>query len=186
MADDTRPQHAVTPSLTKFLEGVRAGMAGLDPETVDANLRSMRESLARLQGQVPGTPREQARDLEPAVVGGEEEKKPKRTRRGKVTTRGRHRVMNHWEIFDSELNELGGLQQDAIRYYGMAGFFVALSIDIFRDVFTSDMAMAEHAFWFAIAVGSAVLAVWSYLNGRYAKGRGATRLQQIKDEHDEE
>lgn len=117
--------------------------------------------------------------------GGSHAKGRKRTRQGKVSTRGRHRVMDHWEIFDSELNELAGLQEDAIRSFSLAGFFGALSLDMLRDIFTSNMSQLQHALWFGLVLACALLAGWNYVNGRYSKKRGKTRLQEIKDEHDD-
>ena len=93
--------------------------------------------------------------------------------------------MKQWEILDSELNELAGLQQDATRAFAWAAFWSALGIDIVRDVLTSgDMLALWRVLWTLAALFAFTMAVKSWLNGRYAKKRGATRLQQIKDEHD--
>lgn len=186
MADDPPPKSPF--GIRGISEGFRSAFT---PEQIEMLQRTMRGIPG---GRVSdptkrGEAEQQVRDLQPAVAGGEDiDKKPtsRRTKRGKVTTRGRHRVMNHWEIFDSELNELAGLQRDTLRSFGIGAFFAGVSIDVLRDVFTSDMASTPHAFWFAIGICAGILAIWNFLNGRHYLNRGKTRLQQIKDEHDEE
>ncbi|HEX6374998.1 MAG TPA: hypothetical protein VFZ91_04690 [Allosphingosinicella sp.] len=185
---------------------VPTGGIGMHPDLMAAlssraiNLDDLATLAARAKGQVTAnaaargeiTAREAddtlvaEAELKPAIAGGDT-KKPTRSRRGKVTTRGRHRLMNHWEIFDSELNELGGLQKDAQRAYTVAAFLAALALDIFRDIATSDdMVGLARVFWLVLALAAAAGATKFFLDGRYYERRGGTRLQQIKDEHDDD
>ena len=95
--------------------------------------------------------------------------------------------MNHWEIFDSELHELSGLQRDTQRAYSFAAFLGALGLDIVRDIATSpDMIGEALVFWTVAAIGCLAGAVKNWFDARYYERRGGTRLQQIKDEHDDD
>jgi hypothetical protein len=195
MADDPPEKK---PAIGRTRLGATIG--DIDPERLQElsrKLGAMRLGLGKSEAEtqpekpVPGLTREEPKEVPHGAVigGGNDDKptKPTRTRRGRVTTRGRHRVMNHWEIFDSELNELAGLQKDAQRAYTATAFLAALALDIFRDIATSDdMVGLARVFWVVLAACAAAGAFKFWRDARYYEQRGGNRLQQIKDEHDDD
>lgn len=202
MADDPKKDEPdAPPGLFKGLQispetKAKMGLTAEKFEGLSKNLAGIMAAYPGLGGQrsEPPEPEEPDEPEEPVgEMAGAPEVAPRsnrsrgRSRGGKVTTRGRHRRMNHWEIFDSELNELGGLRKDAQRAYAWAAFFGAVALDLWRDIATSaDMVGQARVFWVVIAIVAALSAVKCFLDGRYWEKRGDRRLQEIKDEHDDD
>lgn len=109
----------------------------------------------------------------------------RRSRRGKVTNVGGHRIVNYFELTEHELDKVQDDRDEGAWFYALAAFFAGLIVDTVRDLALSEsISDTNWGLVVATLVISFVLMIFSWKYGAKKRGRAETYLQRIKDEHD--
>jgi hypothetical protein len=117
--------------------------------------------------------------------GGGAAKRPKRTRRGKVTNVGGHRVVNYYELTKHELDSLGSKRAEAARSTAIAAFFLGLVADGAKDALLNPPSSQLSIGVWVTLLAVAVMATLYYAQEAWQRDKAAkTFLHEVKEEHD--
>lgn len=190
MADDIPPPKptAAMPKmgLGSMLEGLRVGLAGGDAGAVDASSAAIREVLQRYPVR-PATTAEiieqRQRDLEPAVAGSADGKKPprkpsKRTSLDRIPGR---RPMKEYAVSGEELLTLGILQGGTALFLAFAGacFGFYLSVRQTVDFADKNVSEATVGWWSGMGDAAFYLAIAAALLGLVLAGLSGLKVFRI-------
>jgi hypothetical protein len=119
-----------------------------------------------------------------AQGGGATTAKP-RTRRGKVTNVGGHRVVNYYELTKNELDRLGEKRSEAAQSVAIGAFMLGVAVDLIKDFcFDPPEDATMLGIWATLLVVTLLGAIYFLAEG-YKRGRKAKSfLKDIQDEHD--
>ncbi|MGB3469919.1 MAG: hypothetical protein WBA51_03745 [Erythrobacter sp.] len=108
-----------------------------------------------------------------------------RTRRGKVTSVGGHRVVKYFELTPHELEKVQDDRDEGSVFFALSALFLGIAIDSARDLFMSkNISSSNFEIVATVLLIFGALAILSAAWGYAKRRRATTYLQSIKDDHD--